>query len=155
MSKMIGLVFTATFLLLGPSELQRTMFSKYKTVEAYEVRPGILMMPTFSRDGQLCEIGLERLHYTPDKITLSSDLSRQEVYRIIDELAPLNERGSKATSPLEQGVVDRQGNALVTSEEYENVSIRIYSEATAASTQREITASDVVATITWKHRNCQ
>jgi hypothetical protein len=113
------------------------------------------MMPTFSTDGQLCEIGLERLHYTPGKITLSSDLSRQEIYQIIDELAPLNERGAKATNPLEQGVVDREGNALVSSEEYENVSIRIYSEASPGSSQHEISATDVVATVTWKHRKCQ
>jgi hypothetical protein len=44
---------------------QSSRFSKYKTVEAYEIGPGILMMPNFSSDGQVCEIGLEILHYSP------------------------------------------------------------------------------------------
>ncbi len=155
MSKMIGLLFTATFLLLGASELQHVMFSKYKPVEAYEVRPGILMIPTFSANGQLCEIGLEKLHYTPDDIILSSELPRDEINQIIDELAPVKERGSKPTNLIEQGSLGIQGNALDEDEEYENVSIRIYSEASPASSQRQIVASDVAATITWKHQECK
>jgi hypothetical protein len=155
MTKMMGLVFTITFLLLGASELQHVMFSKYKPVEAYEVRPGILMMPTFSADGQLCEVGLERRHYTPDKITLSSELSRDEIHQIVDELAPVKERGSRPANLIEQGSLGIQGNALDEDEEYENVSIRIYSEASHTSSQHEIVASDVVATITWKHPACE
>jgi hypothetical protein len=154
MSKIIGLVITITCLFLGSPEFQHAMFSKYKVVEAYEVRPGILMMPTFSRDGQLCEVGLERLHYTPDKITLSSDLHREEIYRIIEELAPISTRGARAKNLLERGGLEIQGNALVETQEYENVSIRIYSE-NSASGPRDIVAHDVVATIAWKHRECK
>jgi hypothetical protein len=29
--------------------------AKYKAVEAYEVRPGILVFPTYSEDGEVCE----------------------------------------------------------------------------------------------------
>jgi hypothetical protein len=155
MFKTIGLVFTSTFLLLGASGLPHAMFSKYKTVEAYEIRPGILMMPSYSTDGQVCEIGLERRHYTREKVNLSAGISRKEIYQIFDELAPVNERGSRSTNLLEQGAVDREGNALETSEEYENLSIRIYSQALATSSQRGVSANDVVGTITWKHRKCQ
>jgi hypothetical protein len=155
MFKIIGLVFTSTFLLFGASELQHAMFSKYKTVEAYEIRPGILMMPSYSVDGHVCEIGLERRHYTREKITLSAGLSRKEIYQIFDELAPASERGARSTNLLEQGAVDREGNALETSDEYENVSIRIYSEVLSNSSQSGVSANDVVGTITWKRRKCQ
>jgi hypothetical protein len=61
MSKLFGLVVVAMFLLptVNPAHEK---FAKYKAVEAYEIRPGILMMPRYSADGQVCEIGLEKLH---------------------------------------------------------------------------------------------
>ena len=153
MLKLIGLACTA-ILLLFVAKPQSDKFSKYKTVEAYEIRPGILMVPTYSTDGQVCEIGIERRHYMPDKVTLSSGLSREEINQICDELAPVNERGSRPTNLLERGGVMQEGNTLLTSEEYENVSISIYSEALSASSGSELHIKNVAATITWKHRKC-
>lgn len=155
MPKRLGLVLTVTFLLLGGSVSRHATFSKYKPVEAYEIRPGILMMPTFSADGRLCEVGLEKLHYTPDKVVLSSALSRAEIQQIVNELAPVNERGPRPTNLLARGGTEIEGRALVDDEEYKNVSIRIYSEASARSSPHHIYETDIVATINWHHPGCK
>ena len=155
MRRMIGVVVTASSLLLGVTESRHAMFSKYRTVEAYEVRPGILMMPTYSEDGRVCEIGLERRHYSPDKVVLDSGLSRSEIDQIIDELVPIRERGPKSENLLERGGIILEGNSLVKSEGYENVTIRMYREASSPSSSHGIAASDVAVTITWNHRKCR
>ena len=86
MSKLIASV-VAGILLLPALNTGRERFAKYKPVEAYEIRQGILMMPRYSADGQVCEIGLEKLHYSPEMIRVDSSLSREEIDQIFDELA--------------------------------------------------------------------
>ena len=55
MTKLIGLACAIAFLffLVKP---QNDKFLKYKAIETYEIRPGILMMPRYSAGGHLCEI---------------------------------------------------------------------------------------------------
>ena len=138
MSRLVGFALSAMFLLLITNK-QSDQFSKYKKVEAYEVRPGILMMPRYAEDGQVCEIGLERWHFLPQEI----------------ELAPANERGPRPKSLLERGMIDLMGNSMVSSDEYENISIKIYGPILPTSKADEIDTANIVATITWKKRKCQ
>ena len=142
-------------LLLPASNPGREKFAKYKAVEAYEIRPGILMMPTYSVEGQVCEIGLEKLHYSPEKIRLDSDLSRQEISQVFDELVPSAERGPKPTSLLEQGMTTVSGRGMISDEEYQNVSIRIFGSFSHADGKDGATLDEVAATLTWKNRKCQ
>jgi hypothetical protein len=125
------------------------------SIEAYEVRPGILMIPRYSDDGQVCEIGLEMLHYTPEKIILNPTLSREVVTQIVDELVPASERGPKTKIVGERDMIDIQGMGMTTSSEYENVSIDIHSYVLPGSKPRKIVAEDVTATVRWKNRKCQ
>lgn len=71
-------------------------FAKYKRIEAYEIWPDILMLPSCSADGRVCEIGLEMLHYSPQSVMLSSSMSRKEIDQIFDELVPAEERGPRS-----------------------------------------------------------
>jgi hypothetical protein len=154
MSKLIVSV-VAGMLLLPALNPGRERFAKYKAVEAYEIRPGILMMPRYSADGQVCEIGLEKLHYSPEMIRLDSSLSREEIGQIFDELAPSAERGPKPTDLLEQGT-SIQGSSMVSHEEYQNVSIQIYSALTVNAKGRITEVGDqLAATLKWKNRTCQ
>lgn len=57
-------------------------------MEAYEVQPGILAFPTYAADGQVCEIGIERRHYSLEVIRLDPGLSREEIDKTVDDLAP-------------------------------------------------------------------
>jgi hypothetical protein len=49
------------------------------------------MLPRYASDGRVCEIGLEKKHYSPDLIR-HGDLSRKEIDLIAEELAPSGER---------------------------------------------------------------
>jgi hypothetical protein len=60
MPKLIKVAWIA-FILLPVAKAQtdqhNSHFSNYKAVEAYEIRPGILMMPRYAKDGSVCEVG--------------------------------------------------------------------------------------------------
>ena len=150
MSKLIGLVVAA--LLLVPSvNPDRERFAKYKAVEAYEVRPGLLALPTYSADGQVCEIGLEKLHYSPEMIRLDSTLSRKELDQIFGELAPDDERGPK----LGRDLITMSGYGVTTTIDFKNVSLQITGKELSSSAQRGVVEDEIVATIRWKLRQCQ
>lgn len=152
MSKLVGLAFAAMLLLLS-AHPGREQFAKYKAVEAYEVRPGILMMPRYSADGQVCEIGLERRHYSPEMTRLDS-LSREEIDHIFEELVPASERGSKITELGPGNMISEVGGGVFTNMDFENVSIQLSSKELSAS-RKKIVVDNVAATIYWKNRKCQ
>ena len=151
MSKLIGLTF-ASMLLLASAKPVHEQFAKCKMLEAYEIRPGVLMMPSYASDGQVCEIGLEKLHYSPEMIRLDSSLSRKEIDEIFDELVPADEKGprSKAFSGT---LITQSGGSLTTNIDFQDVSIQIYG-ATAAD-KRGTTVDEVAATLKWKNRTCR
>ena len=140
------------FLFLTASP-QKNRMAKYKAVEAYEVRPGVLMFPSYSEEGQVCEIGLERRHYSPEMIRLDSTLARTDVDAIVDELAPASERGPKSQNPLDDLMLV-VGPGRTTFEQYENVTVQIES-AVIATSKKKSTVDDVAAVIIWKHRKCK
>jgi hypothetical protein len=140
-------------LLLLTASPQKNPMAKYKAVEAYEVRPGILMFPTYSEEGQVCEIGLERRHYSPEMITLDSTLSHEDVDAIVDELAPASERGPKSQNPFDDLMLV-VGPGSTTFEQYENITVQIES-AVIANSKKKSTVDDVAAVIKWKHRKCK
>lgn len=154
MSKVISLTFAAV-LLLAFTNPSHEKFTKYKTVQAYEIRPGILMMPTYSADGQVCQIGLEKLHYSPEVVRLDSSLSRKEIDEIFDELVPANERGPRPKD-FARDLITQSGHSLVTSKDFENVVIQIYGDVSPAAGKRgTITVDEVAATLKWKNQRCQ
>ena len=148
MSKIVGLTCTFVFLFLV-ARPHSDKFVKYKAVEAYEIRPGILMMPRYSNDGRVCEVGLERQHYSPEIIRLDSELSRKDIDGIFDELVPVDERGPKSKDVLRDLIVVA-GNSRTASVDYENVEIQIYGSAKPKCNEGE-----VAAVIRWKNRKCQ
>jgi hypothetical protein len=154
MSKLNGVVVVG-MLLLPASNPDRQKFAKYKAVEAYEIRPGILMMPRYSADGQPCEIGLEKLHFSPAAIRLDSSLSRKEIDEVFEELAPSGERGPRPKDLLAQGATFISGRGMDTNEEYQNVSIDIFGNFSPADGKNEATGEEVAATLKWKNRKCK
>lgn len=145
MSKVIGLawVFMILFLALKP---QGEKFSKYKAIEAYEIRPGILMMPRYSNDRQVCEVELEKRHYSNETAFLDSQLPHEVIIQIIDELVPDGERGRQTMNFGGEYMSAYSGNGVTMFAEYENISIDIYREASQPG--------DVVAVVRWKNRKC-
>jgi hypothetical protein len=154
MSNSVGLacVLFSLFALVNPLNER---FAKYKRVEAYEIRPGVLMMPRYSGGGQVCEVGIEKRNYSPEIVRLDSSLSRKEIDEIFEELAPVNERGSKPTDRLRADLFVRAGPSLTEHIDFENVSIDISSETASGANKRKITIENMAAVLKWKNRECQ
>ncbi len=149
MSKLIRLVGAAMLLLLSASS-GREKFANYKAVEAYEIRPGILMMPRYSGDGQVCEVEIEKRHYSDGVVYLGSTIPHETILKIIDEIAPASERGPSIKNLGSEYLSMRSGPSVTTVAEYLNVSIEIDGQTTPVEF-----AGDVVAFIRWKNRKCQ
>ena len=146
MLKLIGLV-CGIGLLIAFTDLRSDRFSKYKAVEAYEVRPGFLAMPSYSADGWVCKVAIQRNHYFNGAIEEDSTLPREVVIQIFDELAPPSERGPSTFDKEFEGLTAYGGNSATTSFDYKNVSLNISRSASYRG--------DVVAVITWKNRACK
>jgi len=148
------LSFIGTVFFAGYPEHEN--LSRLKHVEAYEVLPGVVALPRYTMDGQICEIGLEKLHHSAGIIRLNPTLTSAEVDKITDQLVPSSERGSKPKDPLEQGAGSFSGKVMETSEEYQNISIHTYREIVGTLGKDGISMSDITAaTIKWKHRTCR
>jgi hypothetical protein len=144
----IGTVFFA-------AHPERENLSRLKRVEAYEVRPGIVALPRYAADGQICEVALEKLHHSAGAIRLDPTLTSTEVDQIADQLVPSDERGPKPKGLLEQGIGSLVGNSMMTSDEYQNISIQTYRPIVGTPTKDKISVGDIAAaTIKWKHRTC-
>jgi hypothetical protein len=150
MSRFVVLVCAAV-LFQSSTDVDRQKFAKYTAVEAYEVQPGVLVMPRYTAEGQVCEVGLEKRHYSTKVISLNPSLSRGEIYRIFEELAPERERGNKSG----REDLTRAGHSITTTIQFENVSLQIFSEELSSSKKGEIVEGDVVGIIRWKTRRCQ
>jgi hypothetical protein len=153
-SGMIVLICTSMLLFLA-AKPQNDRFSKYKAVEGYEVRPGILMMPRYAEDGQVCEIGLERRHYAPEMIRLDSSISREEIDGIVDELVPVEERGPKTGVLGGRDSITIIGPGMTTSVNYENISIQIESRVISSRKRSMSVDYGIAAIIQWKNRKCK
>jgi hypothetical protein len=153
MSNSIGLAcaFISLFVLINP---QNERFAKYKPVEANEIRPGVLIMPSYSDDGQVCEVGIQKRNYSPEIVRLDSSLSRKEIDEIFEELVPANERGPKSNNILGRlSVVD--GVSSTETVDFENVYMQIFSSRITAPNNQKITIDNVVAIVRWKNRPCK
>jgi hypothetical protein len=128
-------------------------FSGLKAVEAYEVRPGILAMPRYAEDGQVCEIGLQKRLYIPEGANVSDHLSRDEIEPIFEELVPASERGPELPG-FQAHPISEVGNTITTTTEYQNVSLEIVGRV-LPSKRHEVIEETMVGIIHWKNRKCQ
>jgi hypothetical protein len=145
----LGMTFIATFLIV--STPHEGKFNRLSAVETYQIRPGILMMPSYSDAGEVCQIVLERRHVSSKKIDLDAEMSREEIYRIFDELVPKPERGQPKLKLGDNGSISMvDGHTIATVALYENVSIRMYGTSKNAGPK-----GYVAATIDWDKRNCK
>jgi hypothetical protein len=139
----------AAVLLFLPAGPQNAKFSKYKAVEAYEIRPGILMMPKYAEDGQVCEITLERTNAFSATVNLTPTLPRKTVLELVDELAPVDERGPRTMDFGRDYISQHAGHSVTTFAEWENVAVDIYGRTSTGGG-----SGDIVAEIRWKKRRC-
>lgn len=121
---------------------------RYPRVESYEIRPGVLAIPKYAENGEVCQVSIEKLHIQQDGVELgASTMSRELVLEMIDELAPPSERGKAMTQLAGFDYIDIiNGTADVAAANYENVSVQIYGSTSAPE--------DVAVILDWKRRAC-
>lgn len=148
MSRIINLGCLA--LLILTTAFATDEFKRFHTVEAYEVQPGILMVPTYSSTGAVCKIVLEKRHYSSKEIDLDAEMSHEQIWRIFDQLVPKKDRGQSTWDFGDIGeLTTTAGVSTTTIADYENVSLEMDGK-TKETGDKEY----VVAVIRWKRRNC-
>ena len=152
MLRLVGVLLAVMLFSLSFNRNQED-FAKYRAVEAYEIRPGVLMMPRYSADGHVCEIGLEDLHYSPGLVKLDSQLSPAMIDQIFGELAPEDERGPR-TKGFERTLITGSGFGQTETTDFERVSLQIYRKV-LSDKKKEISVGNPIAVIHWKGHECQ
>jgi hypothetical protein len=122
--------------------------SRYARVEFYEIRPGVLAMPQYAADGEVCQLALEKRRIRSDGIDLgTSTMPRELVLEMIDELAPRSERGKAVIQLAGRDYMDVISGSTVTAvADYENVSVQIFRTTSANG--------DIAVLLNWKRDAC-
>ena len=58
----VVLALVLTFAGLTRSQSHAELNVKYPVVKSFEVRPGVLLTPRFTADGEVCQMSFERQH---------------------------------------------------------------------------------------------
>jgi len=151
---MQGLKYFIVICVLLCTKPEAARFSKYKPIESYQIRPGILIMPRYSQDGQVCEIGVEKRLYSPERVSIDPTLPRRTMEEIFDELVPIEDRGPRVKG-FSDDLMMEAGQVMTTQIGYTNVVFRIFSERMPHSTKSKITEGDIAAIIQWRNRTCK
>ena len=71
--------------------------TKYgKSLQIYEVRPGVMATVKFDDNGQVCEMRVERYNATEKTIYLDTTFPEELLKELVNELAPAAKRGAKS-----------------------------------------------------------
>ncbi|HEY6253859.1 MAG TPA: hypothetical protein VI685_28215, partial [Candidatus Angelobacter sp.] len=106
------------------SQTSADLNAKYPTLNAYEVRPGILMTAKYAEDGQVCEIVVEpRQYHTPGQPDTGPYIPLNLQDQLIDELAPPAERGPATSKWLKNSFM--AGGVSHTERDFANVLVVI------------------------------
>src|SRR5215208_7060720 len=93
--------------------------SKYGSpVNAYVIRPGLLLTTKYAESGQVCEMSVIEAQTPGADITSRVPLTTEIVLKLIEELIPEGERGKKADS---YGLLQAQLTTGQFSYDYEHV----------------------------------
>ena len=130
------------------AQSQRQIEEKYPKVNAYPVRPNILLTARYSTDGRVCEMALQPVRWTGDTVLLFP-LSEEETIRVVEEIVPESERGKRKGGLFGVNKLSVfEGHSISTPYIYENITIDF-----AGTTDKG--GADMVAVVTWQHRSCE
>jgi hypothetical protein len=129
-----------------PNEsLQVDEYKQYRAVHSYEIRPGVLISPSYSDEGRVCEIAIEKRHYSGKAVDVDAAMSSEEIELLFDELAPLEERGQLKFPDVVE-LTEEHGWFRMTTIPYKNVSLQMYG--------RVESKKYVAAIVKWDRQEC-
>lgn len=139
LSDRIGVVvtFSAYFLALfcsgglqAAGQTKTQLAAKYTEIAAFEIRPGIVAFSTFTKDGDVCRVVIEKLLYLDQQSSNFDDkLPSALVDLLVDEVVPPSERGKRAKYLSTDSFI--AGGSAYLKQDYENVSVGIYGTSAA------------------------
>jgi len=137
-------------------------FREYRAVESYEIQPGIVITPFYSADQQVCEISIEKRHFSGSVVDLDTTMSKTQILSIFDELVTKEERGrSLSTNPPGVETTESDDYEFWKLYRYENVFLEMHGKFPAEVKEkkrwtyiREDRQEYVVAIISWNKRQC-
>ncbi len=151
LSRLLGLTVVGLYLLLVVGSNAQNL-QQYKALEAYQVRPGILMIVKRTTNGLVCEVGLSKLSYLTEIPDRSPGFSWEALNQIADELVPSAERGPRLKG-YERDELMIRGHVTFEFARYGNIVIEMSSSFTDDPGQ--IQAEDGNGTIEWNNRKCK
>lgn len=148
MTKLIASICLLAFV----AGLSSDRFRKYHAIEAYEIRPGIVISPVYSVSHDLCKISIEKRHYYNKKVDMDAVMSKEEILSIFDELVSQEERGGPGLNlPPGTELSDSDFGMLETNILYKNVSLEMFG---MVKKDRRDTQKYVAAIISLKKPEC-
>jgi hypothetical protein len=132
---------------VGPSS---DRFRKYHAAEAYEIRPGVMISPVYTASHDVCEISIERRHYSNNNVDMDALMSKGQILSLFDELVPKEERGGPAGRlPPDTEITEGDLGMLRTRIPYENVTLAFFGKKDSPERQKYI-----AAIISWNKLQC-
>lgn len=147
--KRLTLLLVAFSFLCGQvvGQTEQQLSTRLKKIAAFEIRPGVDVFATFSADGNVCRMIVEKREYQDGDAgsdrTIPSELANQ----LVDELVPPTARGNPSKY-LSQDSYIAGGSSLI-KQDYENVSVSMY----AGSVEGKVKGANVIM-IAWPKRTC-
>lgn len=146
MMKLIASVCLLAFV-AGPSS---DRIRKYHAVEAYEIRPGIIATPAYTASHDLCEISIEKRHYSNNNVDMDAAMSKEQILSLFDDLVPKEERGQPGWKvPGDTEITEIDSGILTTRIPYENVTLAMFGKQDKPDRQKYI-----AAIISWDKTPC-
>lgn len=144
--KLIASICLLALVLGTPSD----RFRKYHAVEAYEIRLGVMLTPTYTASHDLCEVSIEKRHYSNNSVDMDAAMTKEQILSLFDELVPKEERGGPSRSlPADTEVSEVDLGMLSTRIPYENVTLTMYGKKDKPDRQKYI-----AAIISWNKPQC-
>lgn len=144
--KLIGLICLLAFVIAPSGD----RFHQYHAIETYEIQPGVLITPVYAADHDVCEIDIEKRHYSNNNVDLDATMSRELILSLFDELVPTEERGRPGWKiPGDTEITEIDSNTLTTRIPYENVTLAMYGKKDSPDRQKYVDAI-----ISWNKRQC-
>ena len=123
---------------------------KYRSVEAYEIRPGIVATPIYTASHDLCEVSIEKRHYFNNSVDMDATMSKEQILSMFAELVPKEERGGPAGRlPPDTEITEGDLGMLRTRIPYKNVTLAIFGKKDSLDRQKY-----VAAIISWNNLQC-
>lgn len=126
-------------------------FRNYHAVKAYAIRPGIIMTPFYATNGDLCEISIEKRHYSDNRVDMDAAMPEEQIISMFDELVPEEERGGlKFNLPPGSEMGESDFGMLTTFIPYKNVTLLMDGKKDRPDRQKYI-----AAIISWNKQTCK